>query len=188
MYLGRYGHLNISQLPSYPIISHHSWFIQSLPPYTNHPHSLVPKMCKFPTSTMASSAPLIRGIPRRQRQSNSDVPSGKRTLAIKSRHFMVELPSKRGDVPWLFYKFTREYQEIHLSTRAAKRQEVLLPQLLQFVTGSARVPVGGFSELVPWRWKDGVQLGAMGNSMGYLVGGLEHFLFSHILGIIIPID
>ena len=29
-------------------------------------------------------------------------------------------------------------------------------------------------------------LPAMGN--GKLVGGLEHFLFSHILGIILPID
>ena len=26
----------------------------------------------------------------------------------------------------------------------------MLPQLLQFVTGSARVPVGGFSELAAW--------------------------------------
>jgi len=30
----------------------------------------------------------------------------------------------------------------------AKEEEAMLPQLLQFVTGSARVPVGGFSELV----------------------------------------
>ena len=30
-------------------------------------------------------------------------------------------------------------------------QEQLLQQLLQFVTGSARVPVGGFRELVPWK-------------------------------------
>lgn len=29
-------------------------------------------------------------------------------------------------------------------------QESMLPQLLQFVTGSARVPVGGFSELAAW--------------------------------------
>ena len=50
-----------------------------------------------------------------------------------------------------------EHQPSHLGS--AERQEVLLPQLLQFVTGSARVPVGGFSELVPWRSTFGEKMG-----------------------------
>ncbi|CAE7265880.1 unnamed protein product [Symbiodinium necroappetens] len=47
--------------------------------------------------------------------------------------------SKSSDVVTWFWQVVRAW---------AASEEDLLPQLLQFVTGSARVPVGGFSELV----------------------------------------
>ncbi|CAL1138372.1 unnamed protein product [Cladocopium goreaui] len=46
---------------------------------------------------------------------------------------------KESNVVRWFWQVVRDW---------ANSEEVLLPQLLQFVTGSARVPVGGFSELV----------------------------------------
>jgi len=46
---------------------------------------------------------------------------------------------KESNVVRWFWQVVRDW---------ANSEELLLPQLLQFVTGSARVPVGGFSELV----------------------------------------
>ena len=47
--------------------------------------------------------------------------------------------SKQSEVVGWFWRVVKDW---------ATSEESLLPQLLQFVTGSARVPVGGFSELV----------------------------------------
>ena len=57
-------------------------------------------------------------------------------------------------------------------------------RLASLILGSSSLSAGGGQQVE----NPLVQLGAQRAKLVYLVGGLEHSLFSHILGIIIPID